>query len=67
MNKVVIMIKKLKRRLRRAVKYVNLKIIISKRILLCKNVDSRKYLNCANCKYTQRCYKKYLKRIRWVI
>jgi hypothetical protein len=61
------MIKKLKRKLRMVVKHVNLKLIINKRILLCKNVDSETYTKCGYCKYTQRCYRKYLNRVKWII
>lgn len=60
-------IKKLKLKLKLKIKRIKIKIIINKRIILCKNVEGEKYLNCANCKYTQMCYRKYLKRVKWII
>lgn len=59
--------KKLKRKLRRKIKYIKLKLITNKRIIFCRNVDSENYVNCANCRHTQRCYRKYLRRVKWII
>ena len=58
-------IKKLKRKIKR----LRFKIIINERILLCRYVNGRhdNHLNCCLCKYTQRCYNKHLKRVKWLI
>lgn len=63
------MIKKLKRYLRLKVKRIRFKIIIINRILLCRNEPkySNNYVNCCRCRYTQKCYKKYLDRVKWII
>ena len=60
-------LKKLKRKLRGAIKYVNLKLIINKRILLCRIIYSDNYVNCVRCKYTQRCYSRCLRINKWII
>ena len=59
----MLMIKRLKRKIKR----IRLKIIISKRIFLCKNVDTEKYTKCGYCKRTQNCYRKYLNKVKWII
>lgn len=61
------MIKKLKGKLKRVLKHIKIKIIINKRIILCSNIESEEYLRCLNCKRLQRCYKKYIKRFKWII
>lgn len=63
------MLKKLKKYIKMKCKRLKLKIIINKRIILCRNdpTYSNNYVNCCRCKYTQRCYKKYINRVKWII
>lgn len=61
------MLKKLKIMLRLKVKRIRLTVIINMRIFLCRNVDSANYLSCVNCRRFQRCYRKYIERVKWII
>ena len=56
-------IKKLKQKTKR----LKFKIIINISILLCRNEDGKQYPTCGNCKHTQKCYWKYLKKAKWII
>lgn len=61
------MIKKLKRKLKRKIKRIRFNIILNARVILCRNADGKNYPTCGNCKHTQKCYWKYLKRVKWLI
>jgi hypothetical protein len=63
----MILIKKLKRKLRRVRKFINLELIINKRIFLCRIIYSDDYVNCFRCKYTQRCYGRCLRINKWIV
>lgn len=63
------MFRKLKRKIRLKLKHMQFKIIISKRILTCRDEPeySNNYVNCCRCKYTQKCYRKHNESVKWVI
>jgi hypothetical protein len=61
-------IKKLKLKIKLRIKRLWLKIIINKRIALCRWVKGEKYLWCLNCRQLQRCHRRFLGReVKWVL
>lgn len=54
-------------KLRLAIKQMKVRLVIYQRIVSCTNADGRNYVDCINCKYVQRHYRKYLNRIKWTL
>lgn len=57
----------LKRQFRLLVKRIKFRFIINILITFCPIKPTGNPVDCALCKYTQRCYRKHLKSIKWIM